>query len=316
MVLPDGTGLFPQMRLVVAAGKDGNLFILNRDNMNGFPPPNNPQAVQIGACWCGPSYFQTRGRTVLNSLRRVVSSGGNQVMLWAPTNTDLPIGTTELAAVPTVPSLTFLAKADIDPPVEIQDGGFFTSISSNGATPNSVIIWAVSRQLGTSQVKLYAFDATPVGDTLPLLWSGVAGDWWNTLGGANANIVPTVANGHVSVASFWQLRIFGLRPPTAEPMAAVAPPIPRPAAPPPPPGVGQFWGTVKSIDGPRMTLELRTGRLLHVDLSSAIKEHRVTPISVGQPARVIGRMSASGVFEASSVIRAKGYTRWGEDRGP
>ena len=135
-------------------------------------------------------------------------------------------------------------------------------------------------------------------------------------GGANANIVPTVANGHVSVASFWQLRIFGLRPPTAEPMAAVAPPIPRPAAPPPPPGVGQFWGTVKSIDGPRMTLELRTGRLLHVDLSSAIKEHRVTPISVGQPARVIGRMSASGVFEASSVIRAKGYTRWGEDRGP
>lgn len=295
MVLPDGTGPRPEMRLAVAAGKDGRLFILNRDNMGGFPPPNSPQAVPIGACWCGPSYFETRGRIGLEPLRRIVSSGGNQVMLWFPTNT-------QIIVPPKVPSLIFAASGEIDP--SDQDGGFFTSVSSNGTNPNSAIIWAVSRQLGTNHVKLYAFDATPVGGTLPLLWSGVAGDWWNTLGGANANIVPTVANGRVFVASFWQLQIFGLRPPVAESIAAGVPPA----------GWRQFWGTVKSSEGTRMTLELRTGRLLQVDVSSAIKEQRATPVPVGQPARVTGRMSATGIFEATTVIRARGRSLWGADR--
>ena len=42
------------------------------------------------------------------------------------------------------------------------------------------------------------------------LFSGVAGTWPNLNG--NANLVPVVANGKVYVASYRQLRIFGLTP--------------------------------------------------------------------------------------------------------
>jgi hypothetical protein len=56
---------------------------------------------------------------------------------------------------------------------------------------------------------LYAFNATPTGGLLPQLFAGVAGSWPNT--GGNANIVPTVANGRVYVASNKELQIFGLR---------------------------------------------------------------------------------------------------------
>jgi len=58
-----------------------------------------------------------------------------------------------------------------------------------------------------ANVTLYAFD--PV--TASLLFSskpGDAGTWPNP--GGNANIAPVVAQGHVYVANFKQLSIFGL----------------------------------------------------------------------------------------------------------
>jgi len=42
------------------------------------------------------------------------------------------------------------------------------------------------------------------------LFHGVAGIWPNVNG--NSNLVPVVANGKVYVASYRQLRIFGLTP--------------------------------------------------------------------------------------------------------
>lgn len=307
MVLPDGTGLRPEMRLAVAAGKDGRLFILNRDKM-GLRSANIPQAVDIGACWCGPSYFQTKGRTLVSPARRVVTSGGDQVELWAPINTEIQ----PAPRPPLIPSLTLLGSAQVQQ-APGTDGGFFTSISSNGTSPNSTIIWAVARAGSAGSdlnVRLYAFDATPVAGTLPLLWSGKAGEWWNTLGEANANIVPTVANGRVFVASFWQLQIFGLRPPVNAPIARVEIPVERRLVPP---RGGQLWGTVRSIEGTKVMLELRTGNLLQLDISSAMKEERLTTLRVGQNVRAIGQMNSHSVFEASTVLRAKGRPLWGED---
>ena len=56
LVLPDQPGHVPH--LAVAAGKDGRLFILDRDDLSGFHNPNIPAYVAIGGCWCGPSYYQ------------------------------------------------------------------------------------------------------------------------------------------------------------------------------------------------------------------------------------------------------------------
>lgn len=196
MVLPDQPAPYPFLHLAVGAGKDGRMWVLNRDSMGKLSTPDIPQNVNIGNCWCGPSYFDSATGPL------VVSSGGSQVMTWAPT---VSLGEPSLSLVGSSPSLE----------VNVQDGGFFTSVSSNGTTPNTAIIWAVGRAACdtppclTYHVTLYAFNATASAGVLSQIWSGVAGSWPNT--GGNANIVPTLANGRVYVASDKQLQIFGLR---------------------------------------------------------------------------------------------------------
>jgi hypothetical protein len=198
LVLPDQGGAFPHV--AVGAGKDGRFWVLNRDSMGGQHTPDIPNNVPIGDCWCGPSYFGTAAGGV------VVASGGDEK---APLQ-KRQITTWLLTTSGSQPSLSPVASA---PAIEgsPQDGGFFTSTSSNGTGPNTAIIWAVGRAAGAdNHVTLYAYNATPQGGTLPLLWSGPAGNWPNV--GGNANIVPTVANGRVYVASNKQLQIFGLLP--------------------------------------------------------------------------------------------------------
>jgi len=193
LLLPDQSG--PTPHLAAAAGKDGRMFILNRDSLGGYTPPAGPDhvvgMVNIDACWCGPSYFNAS----TDGLGRVVSSGGTSVKVWK---------------VQTAPSVALLLDSS-SPAIAsgAQDGGFFTSISSAGAT--EAIIWAVSRPQNASpaEIYLYAFNAGGSGGgTLPLLRKMAAGTWPNVNG--NANIVPVVANGKVYVASYQQLQIFGL----------------------------------------------------------------------------------------------------------
>jgi hypothetical protein len=177
--------------LAAAAGKDGWLFLMNSDALGGYNGPAGPDLVlgrvHIGGCWCEPSYFNSTGP-------QLVSSGGNTLQLWSV------VGSTTQALVPG-PS-TIIQNG--------QDGGFFTTVSSNGAA--NPIIWAVSRPTDNSpaNVLLYAFAAQPVAGsaTLRQLFVRVAGHWPNT--GGNANIVPVVANGLVYVASNGLLAIFGI----------------------------------------------------------------------------------------------------------
>jgi hypothetical protein len=127
MVLPDQPGPLPH--LAVAAGKDGRLFIINRDAMGRFASegPDKPQDIAIGGCWCGSSYFVGS-----DGIGRVVSSGGTQVNTWK-------VNTAAAVALLHEGTSQSLFVTDT------QDPGFFTTVSSNGREPNSAIIWAVSR---------------------------------------------------------------------------------------------------------------------------------------------------------------------------
>jgi hypothetical protein len=194
MLLPDQPGPLPH--LIGAAGKDGKMYLMNRDQMGGFATgsegtDNVVAEANVGACWCGPSYFESEGKG------QIVSSGGANVMVW------------EVRTSPNV-SLIHLGTSPTVGGASVQDSGFFTSISSDGQ--KDAIIWAVSRADSSSppEVWLYAFKAklSDGGDTLEQLFAQPAGTWINT--GGNANIVPVVANGKVYVASNKQLAIFGL----------------------------------------------------------------------------------------------------------
>jgi hypothetical protein len=188
LILP--TQPSPTSSMAVAAGKDGRMFVFNTNGLGGIHTPDVPTNVQIGNCWCGPSYFKGA-----DGVGRVVSSGGATVQTWKVNSGTPPSLSLEAASAPIVSSS--------------QDPGFFTSVSSVLSNANSFIIWAIGRPTGSNnQVTLYAFNGTPSGSTLPLLWSGIAGSFPNT--GGNANLVPTIFSGKVYVASYQRLAIFGL----------------------------------------------------------------------------------------------------------
>lgn len=193
LALPNSvTGLPP--RLAAAVGKDGWLFLMNRDSLGGYSGPDGPDKVigrvQVGPCWCEPSYFE------LNGVPQIVSSGGATLQLWALNGSGTP-----LAAGP--------SNAITNP----SNAGFFTSVSSNGAS--DPIIWAVGRpgRSGTTNITLGAFAAqlpNAAGGGMRQLYDTVVGAW--TSSDAFANIVPVVANGLVYVAGNQQLAIYGLPP--------------------------------------------------------------------------------------------------------
>ena len=195
LVLPDQPGSIPHM--AVAAGKDGNMYFMNEDDLGGFSPTINNVlgTYSIGNCWCGESYYVDPS----DGLGRVVSSGGagnpassNTLGIWK---------------VSTTPSASLSKVSSSGVGYSVQAPGFFTSISSNGTA--KPIIWALDRPLGGSNpISLLAFDPES-GATRPTqLLSINAGSWPNVNG--NANLVPVVANGQVFVATNKQLQIFGL----------------------------------------------------------------------------------------------------------
>jgi hypothetical protein len=179
-----------------AAGKNGQLYLLDVTNLGGKTAKGiGGTPVSIGGCWCAQSSFS-------DGTQHIVSSGGSNVILWN---------------VQTSPSLVLTQQATSGAIGGAQDPGFFTSVSSNGTNSSSdPIIWAVSRPdaagtaLSPAPIGLWAFKGQPTGTSLPQLFHAAAGAWFTPGNNANANIVPVVANGRVFVASYKQLRIFGL----------------------------------------------------------------------------------------------------------
>lgn len=296
MIIPDQPG--PMPKLAVAAGKVGSMFIMNRAGMGGFHNPDVPKNVSVGSCWCGQSYF-----TGSDGVGRVVSSGGTSAKLWK-VNT---------AASPA------LQQQASSTSVQSDNSGFFTSVSSNGTNAGTAIIWAIGRPTNDNQqIQLFAFNGTASGSTLPLLWSGNAGIWpgSHSDSGGNANLVPTVANGRVYVPGFNELRIFGLittKKGKRFPARAEAISTRHEERHSKIPGA-LYWGTIKSIDGPRITIALRTGKILEVDLSEAMKEHTTISPIVGRTVEINGKLNAQGVLEARTMGRASASTKgWDPD---
>jgi hypothetical protein len=275
MILPDQPGNVRQMAVV--AGKEGQMYLLNRNNLGGVSKVANNILGQfpIGACWCGESYYANN----------VVSSGGAQIGVW------------RIDTSPT-PRLTRVQSATID----TLGNGFFTAVSSNG--DKDMIIWAVSQRHsrdGGPEPTLYAF--TPIsGDaTLSQIFKNPAGNWdvpHPQGDGANSNIVPVVANGRVYVASYKRLDIFGFgRPVVTQGVVA--------EAQPPAPGPNEFApraGVVSSIEGSRFTMRTDENQELKVNAEEALEKGLSPKLSVGEAVSVYGVIDQQGILHAE-VIR-------------
>jgi len=300
MLLPPQSGRFPN--LAGAAGKDGNLLLLNRDAMSG--PGFNPSALldshQLGGCFCGPSYF-----TGSDGINRIVTSqgaipgsqvGASSLITWQLVPSPSPHLVQEgLATIPDSP---------------YQYTSFFTVVSSNVTQAGTAIIWAVGRptDLSTKAVTLYAFNAAASGGTYQQLFSAPAGSWPNLDG--NANIVPVVANGKVYVASAFldaskntrgQLAIFGVFGVPPSPYHPV-----KFSSGPWPDAPHVITGTLLAASGSTLTLQTRTGKSITIDASKALNAQRIGALTVGAPFTVLGStIDETGALLATSIRRAK-----------
>jgi hypothetical protein len=290
MLLPTLGSSVPS--LAAAAGKNGTMFLLNQSNLGGYNPsgPNNDlDAKPIGGCWCGQSYFGVSK----NSNPHIVASGGNTVTLWR---------------VKTSPTVKLVLKGSSARLPGAQDPGFFTTVSSNG-TKRGAIIWALARpQYVPGNITLFAISSEPASGSLPTLWQGTAGSWATSNG--NANLVPVVANGKVFVASYKQLDIFGLGGTLAKAGTPHAPAFhPTSAAP------NEVTGTLLAASGSSLTLRTRTGTIVRVDASVALRQERSGDLVVGEPFNVRGKYDAARVLHAVAIVRAKpSESTWLPDR--
>lgn len=298
LLLPDQPGATPHLAVIAGKagvpGTPGPMYLLNRDHLGGL----GTTKATLGAypsegCWCGQSYY-----TGADGVGRVVQSAGFNVNVWKLHTEAIP----RLVLESTSPALA-----------GAQSPGFFTTVSSNGTKRDTAVIWAVERpsDIHTLYVSLKAFDPQ---NGSKLIYSAVAGSW-PFAPTANANIVPVVANGKVLVASYKTLIAFGLTSSSAD-----ARPIALHFAPPPPltplpAGVAhELHGVVKSINGSTLTLRLRDGRLVAVDMAAARASFAVAPVSAGQASDVRGNYQGNR-FVATSILHQKAYPAlWADDR--
>jgi hypothetical protein len=271
--------------LAAIVSKDGRLFLLDQNDLGAAL---DMQQLSSG-CWCGPSYY--RGH---DGIGRVVTAAGS-LRTWQVSTSPAPHWVAE-STTTTIPG-------------SVQDPGYFTVVSSNERKAGTAIIWAVGRPTSTTGLTLYAFSATPVNGSLPLLYSAPAGQWPNL--GGNANIVPLVANGLVYVGAYKTLTIFG--PNGTAPASAAALAEAQSALPP---GVRRLTGTLIASSGTELTLVTRAGEKVGVDASVALERGRATQLVVGQPYTVLATLRVEdGALSASSVMRAKPWKdAWPADR--
>jgi len=184
MVLPDlNDGSGHTMHLAVGAGKDANLYVVNRDSMGKFNPNNNNSIYQElagalpGGVFAMPAYFNN---TVY------YGSVGSPIQAFTITNAKLSTSATAHTAN------TFGYP------------GATPSVSANGASNG--IVWAIENS-GTAV--LHAYDAGTLNE---LYNSNQASGSRDHFGAGNKFMTPTIVNGKVFVGTPTGVAAFGLLP--------------------------------------------------------------------------------------------------------
>jgi len=182
LVLPDLTdGSGNTRHLAVGAGKDGNLYVVDRDNMGKFSSGSNNIYQQLsgvlgGGVWSMPAYFDN---TVYYGPQ------GNNLLAFSITNA-------KLSNSPSSQSASSFGYPGTTP-----------SISADG-TSNG-IVWAAEN---SDPATLHAYDATNLGNEL--YNSNQASNGRDQFGSGNKFITPTIINGKVYVGTTNGVGVFGL----------------------------------------------------------------------------------------------------------
>lgn len=171
IVLPDlegGSG--KTVHLAVGAGKDGKIFLVNRDSMGKFNPNSNGAVYQevdnaIQGVWDKPAYF----------------NGTIYYCAWGDNLKAFPIANGKLPATATATSANAFGYPGATP-----------AVSANGTS--SGIVWAVEN---VNPAVLHAYYA----GTLTELYNSSQAGGRDQFGNGNKFITPMIANGKVFVGT-------------------------------------------------------------------------------------------------------------------
>jgi outer membrane protein assembly factor BamB len=183
LVLPDLTDGSGNVRhLAVGAGKDGHIYVVNRDAMGKFNTSKNDIYQDLsgglgGGIFGMPAYFN--GTLYYGAV-------GDAIKAFTITNAKVSSGPASQT------STTFRYP------------GATPSISANGTS--NAIVWAAEN---TSPAILHAYDATNLHE---LYNSNQASGNRDQFGTGNKFITPTVVNGKVFVGTTNSVGVFGLLP--------------------------------------------------------------------------------------------------------
>jgi hypothetical protein len=183
MLLPDLVDSSGTVRhLVIGAGKDGNIYIVNRDSMGKFNSSGNSQIWQQVSGGLASSIFSTPAY-----FNATVYYGDVGATLKA-----FALSNAKLAATPQSQSATQFVYPGTAP-----------SVSANGAANG--IVWAHEN---ANPAVLHAYDAANLAHEL--YNSNQAAGNRDQFGAGNKFITPTVAGGKVFVGTTAGVAVFGL----------------------------------------------------------------------------------------------------------
>jgi hypothetical protein len=175
-----GTSTDPD--LLVQVGKDGRIFLLNRNSLGGYKqgPSQSDDTLQtlgpFNGVWGHPAVFGGQGGYVY--IDESTGGGFLRALSYGVNGSGVP----QLASAGTSAGAFGYSSGSPE-------------VTSDGTTTGSAVVWVVYDD-GPSGVdgQLRAYGAIPVSGTLPLLWSG-------PIGTASKFSVSTAYNGTVYVAN-------------------------------------------------------------------------------------------------------------------
>jgi hypothetical protein len=183
MLLPDLTDSGGTTRhLAVGAGKDGNLYVVNRDSLGKFNPSNNSQIWQElsgalpGGIWSTPAWFN--GSVYYGPV-------GGPLRAFKVTNAMLAVAPSSQTAL----SFPYPGTA--------------AAVSANGSANG--IVWAHEN---SAAAVLHAYDAGNL--ATELYNSAQAPGGRDSIGTGNKFITPTIADGKVFVGTTNGVAVFGV----------------------------------------------------------------------------------------------------------
>lgn len=194
-----GALLIPSSSLYLTGGKDGNLYLLNRDDMGGYYPSSNQvqQVIPLGSnanMHCQAAYYK----------------GGSREFVYVWSEND------PLRAIPFDRAsnlLSLQSQVVSSAPGPTGQSGAILSVSSNGTQDGTGIVWASYASTGDAEHTvspgiLRAFDANDVSREL---WNNRR-DPRDAAGNYAKFAAPTIANGHVYLPTFSnRVVVYGLR---------------------------------------------------------------------------------------------------------